>query len=72
MRQTIYEDFKYSMQDTNRIYVGSKYTFRELLDEEELLFKLRMLMERYVLPEADLEDTWDTQLYYIRPESFLV
>ena len=53
MRQTIYEDFKYSMQDTNRIYVGSKYTFRELLDEEELLFKLRMLMERYVLPEAE-------------------
>ena len=72
MRQTIYEDFKYSMQDTNRIYVGSKYTFRELLDEEELLFKLRMLMERYVLPEADLEDTLKTHLYYLRPESFLV
>lgn len=71
MRQAVYEDFKYSMQDANRIYVGSKYTFRELLDEEELLFKLRMLMERYVLPEADLEDTLETHLYYLSPESFL-
>lgn len=72
MRQAVYEDFKYNVQDTNRIYVGSKYTFRELLDEEELLFKLRMLMERYVLPEADLEDTLETHLYYLGPESFLV
>lgn len=72
MQQAIYEDFKYSMQDTNRIYVGCKYTFRELLDQEEVLFKFRMLMERYVLPEADLEDTLETHLYYLSPQSFLV
>lgn len=72
MQQAVYEDYKYSMQDTNRIYVGSRYTFRELLDQEELLFKLRMLVERYVLPEADLEDTLETHLYYLSPESFLV
>lgn len=72
MQQTVYEDYKYSIQDTNRIYVGSRYTFRELLDEEELLFKFRMIAERYILPEADPEDTLETHLYYLKPDSFLV
>lgn len=72
MQQAVYEDHKYSIQDTNRIYVGSKYTFQEFLDEEEILFKLRMIMQRYVLPEADPEDTLETHLYYLAPGSFLV
>lgn len=72
MQQAVYEDHKYSIQDTNRIYVGSKYTFREFLNEDEILFKLRMVIERYILPEADLEDTLETHLYYLAPESFLV
>ena len=72
MRKTFYEDYKYSMQDVSRIYVGCKYTFGELLEEEEIPFKLRLIMERYILPEADPEDTLETHLYYLAPESFLV
>ena len=72
MQKTVYEDYKYSMQDTSRIYVGSKYTLRELLEADEVLFKFRMLVERYILPEADLEDTLETNLYYLSSESFLV
>lgn len=72
MNKTFYEDYKYSMQDVGRIYVGCKYTFGELLEEEEIPFKLRLVMERYILPEADPEDTLETHLYYLAPESFLV
>ncbi len=72
MQKSVYEDYKYSMQDTGRVYVGCKYTFAELLEEEEILFKFRMLVERYILPEADLEDSLETHLYYLTPESFLV
>lgn len=72
MEKRRYEDYKYSMQDTSRIYVGSKYTFKEFLDDEEILFKFRMIMEKYILPEADLEDTLETHLYYLEPDSFLV
>ncbi len=72
MQKTVYEDYKYSMQDTSRVYVGSKYTLRELLEADEVLFKFRMLVERYILPEADLEDTLETHLYYLSSESFLV
>ena len=31
-----------------------------------------MLVQRYILPEADPEDTLETQLYYLEPGSFLV
>lgn len=72
MPKTVYEDYKYSMQDTGRYYVGCKYTFGELIEDEEIMFKFRMIAQRYLLPEADLEDTLETHLYYLQPESFLV
>ena len=72
MQKTVYESFKYSMQDVSRVYVGSKYTFEELLDDEDLLFKFRMIVERYVLSEADPQDTLETHLYYLAPDSFTV
>ena len=72
MQKTVYEDFKYSMQDTGRIYVGSRYTFRELLEAEDIPFKFRLIMDKYILPEADREDTLETHLYYLSPDSFLV
>ena len=72
MNRTVYEDYKYSMQDTGRVYVGCKYTFGELLAADEVLFKFRMLVQKYILPEADPEDTLETHLYYLSPNSFLV
>lgn len=72
MQKTVYEDFKYSMQDVSRVYVGCKYSFEELLDDDDLLFKFRLIVERYILPEADPEDTLETHLYYLGPKSFVV
>lgn len=72
MNQTIYEDYKYSIQDTGRLYVGCKYTFAELLEAEDVLFKFRMLVQKYILPEADSEDTLESHLYYLGPTGFLV
>lgn len=72
MQKTVYEDYKYSIQDVGRIYVGCRYTLGELLEAEEVSFKLRLVVQRYILPEADREDTLETHLYYLSPESFLV
>ncbi len=68
----IYEDGKYAIQDVGTIYVGCKFTFEELLECEEVPFKFRLVCERYLLPEADLEDTLETHLYYLDPKSFEV
>jgi len=72
MQKTVYEDYKYAMQDVGRLYIGAKYTMGELLDTEDILFKFRMIVERYILPESDREDTLETHLYYLGKESFLV
>lgn len=72
MNKTIYEDYKYSMQDVSNLYIGAKYTFGELLAEEDILFKFRLIVERYIMPEADREDTLESHLYYLDKSSFLV
>lgn len=72
MNKSVYEDYKYCMQDMSRLYIGSKYTFDELLENEEIPFKFRLVVERYILPEADLADTLETHLYYLTMKSFQV
>lgn len=72
MHKTVYEDYKYHMQDTSNLYIGAKYTLENIIDEEEITFKFRLIVERYILPEADLQDTLETHLYYLEPKSFLV
>ncbi len=72
MNSSVYEDYKYSLQDTSRVYVGCRYTFGELLEAEEVMFKFRMVMQKYVVPETDLSDTLESHLYYLAPENFLV
>ncbi len=72
MHKTVYEDYKYHMQDTGNLYIGAKYTLEDIIEEEEIMFKFRMIVERYVLPEADRQDTLETHLYYLDPKSFIV
>ncbi len=75
MQKTTYEEFKYALQDTGRIYVGCKYSFKELLDNDELNFKFRLIMEKYILPECKVEADaliLDSHLYYLSADSFLV
>lgn len=72
MQKTRYEDNKYSMQDTGSLYVGTKYTLQEITQEEDILFKFRLIVERYILPEADPSDTLESHLYYLSSKSFLV
>lgn len=72
MSKTVYEDYKYCMQDVGTVYIGTKYTFQELLDSDTVPFKFQLLVERYIMPEADLEDSLESHLYYLTEKSFLV
>ena len=68
MQKTVYENYKYSLQDTAKVYIGAKYTFAELLDQDEVAFKFRLIVERYILAEkeVDPQDTLETHLYYLK------
>lgn len=72
MNKTVYEDYKYVIQDVSSVYLGAKYTLGEIVENEELLFKVRLIVERYILADADPEDSLETHLYYLPPDSRLL
>ena len=60
-----YDDYKYVMQDTYQLYLGAKYSFEELIDNEEVPFKFRLIVERYIYQDVDPQTTLESQLYYM-------
>lgn len=64
-----YEDYKYVMVDTGNVYLGAKYTYGEILQNEDIPFKIRTIVERYILPQADVETTLESDFYYMSPDS---
>ena len=66
----VYEDFKYMLQDVNRIYIGAKYTYRELIENPETAFKFKSVIEHYLLKETDPDTTIESDFYYMDPGSF--
>ena len=66
----VYEDFKYMLQDVGRIYIGAKYTYRELMENPEAAFKFKSVIEHYLLRETDPDTSLESDFYYMKPESF--
>jgi len=69
--KTTYEPYKYIMQDTGSIYIGAKYTLGELMDLDNLSFKMRAIISHYILKETDKDNTLESVLYYLEHGSFL-
>ena len=63
-------DFKYFMQDTGSLYLGAKYSYAEILQDEMVTFKYKSIVEHYILKDTDPETTLGSQLYYMTPEQF--
>ena len=61
-------DFKYFMQDTGSLYLGAKYTYQEILEDEMVTFKFKSIVEHYIMKDTDPETTLESQLYYMTPE----
>lgn len=46
-------DFQYMMQDISVIYLGAKYTFNNLMENEDVPFRFRSALGSYVLGKFD-------------------
>lgn len=64
------EDFKYLLQDAGAIYVGARYSYAELLEEEMAAFKLKTILSRYILQDVDASTTLESHFYYMEEGSF--
>ena len=52
------------------MYLGAKYSYREILEDEMVTFKYKSIVEHYILKDTDTETTLESQLYYMTPEQF--
>lgn len=68
MKMQSYEDFKYVMVDTSYIYLGAKYTYGELLENEDVAFKLRTIFERYIMPELSGDTTLEEHFMHMEKD----
>lgn len=66
-----YADYRYIMQDVSSIYLGAKYTYGELTEDEEIPFKIKSLVNRYVKQELSGEDvSLESHFYYMEGKGF--
>ena len=63
-------DFKYILQDTGQIYLGARFSYEELLEEEMAAFKLKTVISQYILKEVDASTTLESHFYYMTEDSF--
>lgn len=59
-------DFKYVMHDLTNVYIGAKYTYNELLVLDEVPFKLKTLISRFILREVDGNTKIEDHIFYLK------
>ncbi len=61
-------DYRYILENMTAIQIGTKYTYRELVDDIDLSYKYRCIIKQILLQEVDADTTLESHLYYMMPE----
>lgn len=64
------KDYKYTMADYSNIYLGAKFTYRDVLEHPDVNFKLKAIIERYFLNDLDPDTTLESHFYYMTKDEF--
>ena len=48
------DDFKFVLQDTNRLYFGRELSYQEMMDREDVPFKWKAIIGTYISKDAEL------------------
>lgn len=70
MKSTIYSDYKYMLQDVQNIYVGAKFSYEEIVENDDMNFKFRSIIMTYLMKETKPETTLESDFYYMDDHSF--
>ena len=68
MDYTNENDFKYVLREVSRTTIGARFRYEELLDDENVPFKLRLIIDRLILPYADAAQTIGEHLLALHTE----
>lgn len=59
-------DFKYVMQDVTKLYIGAKFSYQEMMDSDEVAFKLKAILSHYILKEVAGDTTPENHVFYMK------
>lgn len=63
------QDFKYVLQDVSKVYIGAKFTYQEMLDRDDIPFKLKAILSHYMLKEVSADTTPENHIFYLTQDS---
>ena len=58
------------MADYSNIYLGAKFTYRDVMEHADVSFKIKAIMENYILKDLDQDTSLESHFYYMKPEEF--
>lgn len=65
------QDYKYMIQDVSHVYLGARYTYEELVEAENIPFKIKTLVNRFIKPELTEENlSLERHFYYMEGKGF--
>lgn len=59
-------DYKYVLQDVTKLYIGAKLTYQEMMDRDEISFKLKAILSHYMLKEVAPDTTPENHIFYLK------
>ena len=63
------QDFKYVIQDLTNVYIGARYTYEEMLEDDNVPHKLKEVIVRILLAEVAPDTTPENHIFYMTPDS---
>ena len=60
-------DFKYYLDSLTVLSLGARYTYAELIREENISLKYRSVCRRYLTAQVDPATTLESHFYYMEP-----
>ena len=64
------KDFKYVLQDASHLYLGARMSFQEMLDWEDVPFKMKSIIHKYFVEEGNDEAGFALALSNLEHKSF--
>ena len=61
-------DYKHVIQDVTNLYRGAKLTYGEMLDIDEIPFKFKVILSRYILKEMSRETNIENHIFFMKKE----
>lgn len=70
MNRNEYKDYQYVMVDTSYVYLGGKYTYQDLMEQENVPFKIKAIVEHYIAKEVPFDTSLESHFYFLEEGSF--